>query len=125
MKKSTLRYLVLVLSLAASAQAAAGCAAPVFPPQSVSSEGVRRVEKQVAAYRTCMAQRGGQQEAVLIARQTAELDANYGKWAAATRMYSNGQLSGASLQASRPRDEREDRSSRSATMRPVYGSERK
>lgn len=123
MKTIALSTLVLLSAFAASAQAAE-CVQPVFPAQSVSTEGARRVEKQVAKFRACQAERAGQQDAALTDRQNAEMEANLSKWAAATRSYSNGQLAGSAVQSSLERDQSAHLAARLAPMRPVYGSER-
>lgn len=124
MKKAALSMMVLIGSFAASAQAAE-CAQPVFPSQSNSSEGVRRVEKQVLEFRKCQAEIAGQQDAALSARQNAQMEAGLAKWSVATRMYSNGQLAGSAVQTSAERDQSAHLASRHTTMRPVYGSERR
>lgn len=123
MKKTALSMMVLLASFAASAQAAE-CAQPVFPSQSTSTEGARRIEKQVVQFRKCQAEIAGQQDAALTARQNAQMEAGLAKWSVATRMYSGGQLAGSALQASAERDQSAHLASRHTPMRPVYGSER-
>lgn len=122
MKKSVLA-IALLLSLGAAGHAAAAeCAAPVFPAQSVSDEGARRVHKQVVQFRKCQAQLPGD---AASARRAADVEAGFAKWAANTRMYARGQLAGSVAQSSIERDQREHLASRIAPMTPVYGSERR
>jgi opacity protein-like surface antigen len=124
MKKTALSMMVLIASFAGSAQAA-DCVQPVFPSQSTSDEGARRVEKQVVQFRKCQAELASKQDAALTDRQNAQMEAGYAKWAAATRSYSNGQLAGSAVQSSAERDQSAHLASRHTPMRPVYGSERK
>lgn len=121
--KKTLLSIALLLSIGASGHAAAAaCSAPLFPAQSVSDEGVRRVEKQVVQFRKCQAQ---QPADAASARASADVEAGYAKWAAATSVYAKGQLAGSLAQSSMERDQREHLASRTAPMPPVYGSERR
>lgn len=125
MNKFLLPALGLLMTGACAHAAVTECAAPVFPAQSASTEGVRRVEKQVSQWRECQAARAAAQDPAESARQINEVDSAMQKWANATRLYSNGQVSGRQAQASIERDQREHLVSRLAPMPPVYGSERK
>ena len=89
--KTTLSIFLVFVAGAGSAQAASfDCVAPDFPVHSTSSEGVRRIERQVREWRTCTAAHRAGGEAVQVDRLNSEVDANLAKWIAATRSYSNG-----------------------------------
>lgn len=122
MKKSMLALALLLSTGAAAHAGAAECALPLLPAQSVSDEGVRRVEKQVLEFRKCQAQQPGD---AASARAAAGVESAYAKWAANTRMVARGQLAGSMTQSSMERDQREHLVSRIAPMTPVYGSERR
>jgi hypothetical protein len=87
--------LLLLCAIAVQAQAASfDCVAPVFPPVSTSSEGVRRVEKQVRQWRACTEAHRAQMGLMEVERLRAEVDLGLAKWIASTRAYSNGQFKG-------------------------------
>jgi hypothetical protein len=70
------------------AQAASfDCVSPVFPEQSTLKQNVRRVEKQVKAWRTCYASYRVRHDSADAARLNAEVDADFEKWMAATRTH--------------------------------------
>lgn len=125
MKKFIAPALVLLINGACAHAAVAECTAPVFPAQSTSAEGIRRVEKQVIQWRQCHAARAAGQDASETARQENDVDSAMQKWANATRLYANGQLNGGLTQISIERDQREHLASRLSPMPAVYGSERK
>ena len=79
----------LVASAAVSARAASfDCIAPAFPTFSSTSEGARRVEKQVLLWRKCHADYRAEQNWAEVARMNTEVETRFEKWAAATRDYS-------------------------------------
>lgn len=89
--KTPLSILLLLVAGAGTAQAAGfDCVAPVFPEHSTSQEGVRRVERQVRAWRACTSAYRASAESVQVDRLNGEVDASLAKWIAATRSYSNG-----------------------------------
>ncbi len=89
--KIALSIFLLFIVGAGSAQAASfDCVAPVFPEHSTSSEGVRRIERQVREWRACTAEHRASAESVQVDRLNNEVEANLAKWIAATRSYSNG-----------------------------------
>lgn len=65
------------------------CVPPVFPEQSTSAEGVRRVEKQIRAWRTCYTGYTAKHNSADAAKLNADVDAGVEKWMASTRAYSN------------------------------------
>ncbi|MES2320072.1 MAG: hypothetical protein V4631_21555 [Pseudomonadota bacterium] len=90
--KITLSILFVLACCATSVQAATfDCVAPVFPGNSTSNEGVRRVEKQVKKWRACYDAYRVTPGATDVSKLDAEVNANLAKWTAATRAYSNGQ----------------------------------
>ena len=94
MKISLTMFLMLAFN-AASAQAASfDCVAPDFPAQSTSSEGVRRVEKQVRQWRACKASHRLEMSSAEVERLSTEVDTRLAKWIASTRAYSNGHSGG-------------------------------
>lgn len=89
---------IVALTLACGpvlAQAASfDCVSPVFPEQSTSNKNVRRVEKQVKAWRTCYASYRARHDSADAARLNAEVDADFEKWMAATRAHSRAAAKG-------------------------------
>ena len=82
--------LFAMLGATVSAQAASvDCVAPVFPEQSVSSEGVRRVEKQVKNWNTCYA--ASKTTSADAVRLNEQIGADHEKWQQSTRNYASGQ----------------------------------
>jgi hypothetical protein len=93
--KTSLTLFLVLACASASAQAASyDCVAPVFPDHSTSNEGVRRIEKQVKQWRACKDSHRAEMDTLEADRLNAEVEANLGKWIAATRAYSKGQFNG-------------------------------
>ena len=93
--KIPLSMFVMLAFGSAPAQAASfDCVEPDFPAQSTSSEGVRRVEKQVRQWRACKASHRSEMGSAEVERLSTEVDARLAKWIASTRAYSNRQASG-------------------------------
>lgn len=80
---------MLALACAAGSSTAASfdCVTPVFPEYSSNSDGVRRVERQVQAWRKCHAEYRAVQDTVAVARLNDEVNVDMEKWIAATRAY--------------------------------------
>jgi hypothetical protein len=98
--KTSLTVILACVLGAGQAQAASfDCVAPVFPAQSTSKEGVRRVEKAVRQWRACKAAHAAEPATVDVDRLDAEVDASLAKWLAATRAYSSGQFNGQAVLA--------------------------
>lgn len=79
--------LALACTAGSSAAASFDCVTPVFPDYSSSSEGVRRVERQVQAWRKCHAEYRALQDTVAVARLNDEVNADMEKWIGATRAH--------------------------------------
>jgi hypothetical protein len=91
--KTSLPVFLFLVFAAAPVQAASfDCVAPVFPGHSTSSDGVRKIEKEVRQWRACNAAHRSRTGAVEVDRLNTEVDASLAKWIAATRAYSNGQF---------------------------------
>ena len=125
MRKFLFPALALLATACASQAAIAQCNPPVFPVQSTSAEGVRRVERQVSQWRQCQAARAALQDRDVAAQQDLEVDAALQKWASATRLHAHSQLSGRFSHAALGREQREQLVTRLSPMPPVYGAERK
>ena len=89
--KSFLTLVTVVLAAATAPALASGfdCVAPEFPQKSTSNDSVRRVQKQINAWRACYAGQDAVGHATQDAQKlNAEVDAGIQKWIDATRAVS-------------------------------------
>jgi hypothetical protein len=97
-------FFVLACGSASVQAATSECVAPVFPDHSTSTEGARRVDKQVKKWRACFQAHSAKAGAPDLSKLNAEVDAKLAAWTASTQAYSNGQ---AASQENVDRNERE------------------
>jgi hypothetical protein len=78
--------LACALSAGAVHAASFDCVTPEFPQMASTGDAVRRVEKQVSAWRKCHAQYRSMQDSVDVERLNDEVNIKLEKWIAATRV---------------------------------------
>jgi hypothetical protein len=123
MKFATLSVLIGLSFATVSATAASfDCPVPAFPSVSTSSEGVRRVERQVKAWRTCYEANRAEHKRIEVTRMNDEVDAALEKWLASTRYYSRSMAVGAGTLSRIERDRLEHMSVRYAEGSKTAGA---
>jgi hypothetical protein len=89
--KRTAILLSLLFASGLAAAKAAECNAPVFPEVSTSDTSVRRVERQLKAWRSCQLKSLTAENQLEADKKDAEVNAGLEKWMSSTMAYSNGQ----------------------------------
>jgi hypothetical protein len=90
--KHTAILLSLLLACGFAAAKATDCTAPVFPEVSTSDTGVRRVAKEVKAWRSCQLKSVTPENKAELEKQDMEVNAGLEKWMSATVAQSNSQM---------------------------------
>lgn len=92
MKTALTIFFVLACAATSVRAASFDCVAPVFPDHSTTSDGVRRVEKDVRQWRACNAAHRGQVDTLEVDRIKADVELSLHKWIVSTRLYASHQF---------------------------------